>query len=172
MSDSASVDIVTDGVILLRPLTVSDAEAHLAGEDDEQRKWFGHLEQASWLEGVIQFIERSQFEWTSAGRRNWGIREVETGALVGNVEARNRGDGSANISVAVFPNYRRRAVRMACAYARDALSVGRVVAIIDAENFASRRVAENVGFLLDGPAEAWEDDLPTGEMLRYVLLFE
>ena len=47
------------------------------------------------------------------------------------------------------------------------LSVDGFVAIVDERNIASRGVAENAGFTLDGPAEPWEHT-ESGPMLRYV----
>ena len=86
----------------------------------------------------------------------------------------DRGDTRANISVGVYPGFRRlgyaaRAVRLACEYARDALPVKAIVAIIDTENVASRGVAEAAGFVFEANAEPSEYGDETGLMLRYVL---
>lgn len=168
--------LISDEVLLLRPMTVADVIAHVAGEDDEQRKWlWNDINLKSTVEGATRYIEQCLEEWrTGAGHRAWGVRELESDVLVGYVDVRDRGDGSVNVAVVIYPDYRgrgyaRRAVRMASEFARAAMGLGRVVAIIDSENVASRRAAEGAGFVLEGPAEPWEDSQPTGVMLRYVL---
>ena len=174
MPDEVTTPQFTDGVIVIRPFVHADAEAHLAGEDDEQRKWFA-FPRASTLEGVIGFIALTQSEWQTGGRqRMFAVREAATDLLIGFVELRDRGDARANISVGIHPGSRRRgyairAVRLASRYAEDELPVQAVVAIIDPENVGSRSVAEAAGFALEGRAERWEYGEPTEEMLRYVL---
>jgi RimJ/RimL family protein N-acetyltransferase len=79
-----------------------------------------------------------------------------------------------NISVTVYPDYRRpgyaaRAVQLARRYAREAMCVNRTVAVIDAENIASGRAAENAGFVLDGPGRAVGRRLSHRGDARYVL---
>ena len=51
-------------------------------------------------------------------------------------------------------------------YAREALSIERLVIITDTDNVPSRGVAEAAGFRLEGPADPAEH-VEIGEMLRY-----
>jgi RimJ/RimL family protein N-acetyltransferase len=174
MPDEVTTPQLSDGVVVLRPLVRADAEAHLAGEDGEQRKWFD-FQRPSTLEDVISFIALTQSEWQMGGRqRMFAVRDAETDLLVGFVELRDRGDARANISVGVHPGSRRlgyatRAVRLAGEYAQDALPVQAVVAIIDSENVASRSVAETAGFVFEANAESWEYGESSGVMQRYLL---
>jgi len=166
--------ILRDDLIELRPLTLEDAAAHLAGEDDETRRWFA-FSRPSTIEDVVGYVQRAQAGWqTGTALRVWGIHDATTDVLVGSAEARDRGEGSANISITVYPEFRRRghataALRLASSYVHEVLGLERAVAVIDADNVASRRVAERAGFVLDGPAEAWEYGEPSAQMLRYVL---
>src|SRR5712691_5939353 len=108
MPDEPTEPRLTDSVVLLRPLLMSDAAEHLVGEDDEQRRWFESPRHGR-LDDVIAFVQRSQASWRAGGPlRNFAICDAVTNALVGNVELRDRGDGRANISYVVFPAFRRR----------------------------------------------------------------
>src|SRR5438045_3916147 len=57
--DEVTEPQLTDGIILIRPLTSVDAEAHFLGEDDEQRHWFA-FPRASTLDGITRFIALTQ----------------------------------------------------------------------------------------------------------------
>lgn len=162
---------LSDGVIVLRPLTANDASAWHAGGDEEARRWF-EFERAPTTAEVALWIGQTIADWRDGGpRRYFGICEVSSRRLSGGVEVRRREDGSANISWVVFPpfrgrSYATRAAVLAAKYALDALDVESIVAIVDALNIRSRAVAEAAGFQLEGPAEPWEYS-ETGEMLRY-----
>lgn len=155
----------------LRALSVSDAETWRAGEDIEQIRWMGAPGPAS-MENVLAAIHRWQADWAEDGPvRQWGIWSNDR--LVGGVELRIRDDGRANISYVVFPRWRKQgiasgAVRTASVWALGNLGVSAVVAIVDEDNLASRRVAERAGFSLHGRAERWEYS-EGGVMLRYCL---
>jgi RimJ/RimL family protein N-acetyltransferase len=171
VTDDEEVEL-EDGVVRLRPLQPADAEAWLAGEDDEIRRWF-QFPRASTRPDVDASIEAWTRSWRERGRvRNFGVWEVESGALVGGVELRERGEGSAYLSYQVFAPYRRkgyasRAVRLAVIHAEQALPVERLVIITDAANVASQGVALAAGFRLDGPADP-NEHIEMGDMLRFV----
>ncbi len=154
----------------LRALEPSDAAAWKAGEDPEQMRWF-EAPGPSPMENVIAAIHRWQAGWDDDGPVwQWGIW-VE-GQLAGGVELSARKDGTANASYVVFPHARGRglaagALRLATRWGLTHLCVPAVVAVIDEQNEASRRVAVRAGFTPDGPAEPWECS-GTGAMLRYV----
>jgi RimJ/RimL family protein N-acetyltransferase len=169
---------VSDGVLVLKPHDEADIVPHVAGEDDEQRHWlWNNVDLKSTVENFARVLERWQEEWrTEAGHRAWGVREVESDKLVGFVDIRDRGDGSVNIAVVTYPDYRgrgyaTRAIQLAARYAHERMGISRAVAIIDTENDASKRAAEKAGFVFDGAAESWEygEEKATGVMLRYVL---
>ena len=102
-------------------------------------------------------------------RRHFGIRDANTDALVGNVEANLRSAGlrpvQVNISYSVFPTWRergiaRRAVLLVCEWLRtDHLYVSAVVRVAP-ENVHSHKVPKDAGF-----AEAGVDDSSSGSPL-------
>lgn len=101
---------ITDGIIILKPFELEDAPLHLAGEDLEQQKWVSGGE--STLENVEKWIAKNQEYWKNDGPVfNFAVW-VE-GKLVGMVEANTDaqkveglGEGQANISYGIYPNYR------------------------------------------------------------------
>ncbi len=161
-----------DGVVCLRPLQPADAEAWLAGEDDEIRRWF-QAPRASTRSDVDAAIAAWTRSWQSDGRvRHFGAWAQESNTLVGGVELRSRGEDSAYLSYQVFAPHRRkgygtRAVRLAVIHAEQALTVERLVIITDAGNLGSRGVALAAGFRLEGPADPYEH-IEIGPMLRFV----
>jgi RimJ/RimL family protein N-acetyltransferase len=148
----------------LRPLTLADADAWLAGEDDEMRRGF-EFPRASTREDVLGAIEGWTASWLTGGPiRKWAITDAATGAIMGGVELRPvRGhivvarvevapvDGEElNLSYEVFPKWRRRgfasqAARLAIHYAATEMKVSRIMIRILPENAASLGVARRLG---------------------------
>ena len=160
-----------DELVTLRVLTLDDAGAWKAGEDDEQRRWF-EMPGPAPMANVIRAIEQWRSGWAEDGDvRHWGVwREEE---LAGGVEIRARQDARANVSYIVFPSWRRqgvasRAVRLASTWAFANLGVDAVVAVVHPDNLASQGVAMAAGFIDDGWADDWEYG-ETGPMRRYLL---
>ena len=144
---------LTDGVVLVDALTAADAEAHWAGEDEEQARRFGWYPERSSIEQVRAFLADTERQWRENGsRRTWAIRDATTWTLLGGCEARLQGEGTAHLSWWIFPDYRgrglaSRSVRLMIRYAGHALAVRRFVAFIEADNLASRGVARNAGLV-------------------------
>ncbi len=155
----------------LAVLSVDDAQAWKAGEDEEQRRWFDFPGPAP-MENVVKAIKNWRHNWLTDGPlRQWGV--WSNGQLAGGLDLRDRGDRRANLSYVIFPLFRRQglateAIRLATQWAFGNMSVDAAVAIIDEANLASRATVERNGFVLEGPAERWEYD-ETGPSLRYVL---
>ena len=141
---------LTDGVVQLRVLEASDAEAWKAGEDIEQIRWFEAPGPAP-MANIVDAINNWRSEWEQSGsRRHFGIWTDE--GLCGGVELRVRRDGRANVSYLVFPNARRtgvarRALRLATQWAIVDLAVSAVVAIVGERNVAPIGVATSSGFI-------------------------
>jgi predicted acetyltransferase/RimJ/RimL family protein N-acetyltransferase len=163
---------------VLRVLAVGDAADWYQGEDDEQRRWFDFPQGppaplAMAVAGVERCIESWRAAWREGGpQHHWGIWTDDGRRLAGGVEVRVRADRRANVSYIVFPHARRRglatlAVRLAAEWAFNHLDIDGLVAVVDEKNVASRGVALAAGFVLEGPAEAWEYS-ESGFMLRYV----
>ena len=169
MSTTRCAPVLTRDGVTLRMLEVHDATAWLAGEDDEQLRWFQMP--AAAIDDVVLAIERWRIGWIDNGPlRQWGIwvdRE-----LAGGVELRIRDDGRANLSYVVFPAFRRRglataAVELVVEWGLAHLPIRGVVAVIDVENVASRGVVAGAGFAPDGAADPWEHT-ERGTMVRYM----
>jgi RimJ/RimL family protein N-acetyltransferase len=145
---------LTDGVVVLRPMTPADAELHLAGEDEPTVRFLSGGR--STVETVLAWIERNRVSRGSAGPvRSFGICLAATGALIGMVEANLAApgfrSGVANISYGLYPGARghghaTRAVVLMTRYLA-AESDADVAAIqVQPENFASARLPGRAGF--------------------------
>jgi hypothetical protein len=96
---------LTDGVVLIRPLAVSDAVVHFAAEDDEIVRWLtggrstreatAPSSPARWADDGPQFV--------------FGIRVRAGDHLVGTIDARTvetyLAPGQVNIAYAVYPQW-------------------------------------------------------------------
>jgi RimJ/RimL family protein N-acetyltransferase len=141
--------ILDGGSFLLRPLTLADADAWLAGEDDDMRRGF-EFPRASTRADVVRAIEDWSESWRTGGVvRKWAIVDAATGSLVGGVELR-RDEGDLNLSYEVFPSWRRRgfasrAARLALGYAARELRAPQVTIRVLSDNAASLGVARRLG---------------------------
>jgi RimJ/RimL family protein N-acetyltransferase len=165
-------ETLTDGIVILDGHRIADADAHLAGEDEEMRRRFDSVIPAT-LEQTRTAIER----WT-AGRAEghpmfaYALRDL-TGRLMGGCELRTRSANSANISFWLFPSFRGhghavRAVNLLLRAAEMVPGLNRLEMRIAPDNHGSRRVAEKAGFAEAGTVEekAWTGVVTT--MLFYV----
>jgi RimJ/RimL family protein N-acetyltransferase len=145
---------LSDGTIRLDAFSLADLDAHLAGEDDDQRRWF-ELPRASTVETVRAAIERWTAGWRDDGNLlAYAIRDARTGVLMGGCELRFEGD-RAQCSYWIFAPFRRRGVASAglgllCRFAARDLGMTEVEARVDPQNAASRRTAEKAGFVDSG----------------------
>jgi RimJ/RimL family protein N-acetyltransferase len=146
-----------DQTIVLRVLELDDADEWLAGEDDEQIRWFEFPRPAT-RDDVVSAIERWRASWQSEGPvRQWAVCERATGAIAGGVEVRDLGDRTVNLSYVVFPAFRRRGVatrasRLALAHAARELGARTAVIKVLAGNAASHAVARRLGATRRGSA--------------------
>ncbi len=162
---------LTDGVIVLRPLTQADAVAHLAGEDDAMARWLGGGRSS--LAGVRAAIEHWEHDWRTGGPvRAFGVMEVASGRLVGFAETRLAAPylepGQVNISYGIHAGSRGRglagrALELVAAYVRGTTDARELVLLIARENAASLRVAAKAGFTARGEVER-----PEGRLVRFV----
>jgi len=163
-----AIEIVSDdNELVLRPLTQADAEAHLAGDDDDHVRWLSGAK--STIDHVRAFIDESAQQWTNGGpRRSLGVFARAGGALLGTVEVNGAVDALAhegtagNISYSVQPAHRGRGVAARAVTtlvnwlvaSRDE-PITHVVIRVDARNARSVKVARDAGFALvdDGEPE-------------------
>jgi RimJ/RimL family protein N-acetyltransferase len=168
--ECAPIPSLTDGVIRLRPLTQADADAHLAGEDDEMAKWLngGHSTSTTVNTAIAKFEE----QWRTGGpRRAFGVFDCDSHQLIGFVEANLALLGNpeeVNVSYGIFAPWRGRglagrAINLIAEYLRSATSASRILLQIAVENRRSLRVAEKSGFTRVGVHQSGD-----GPRVRYV----
>ena len=100
---------LTDQVVLLRPFVLTDAEEHLAGEDEAQIRWVSGGK--STRETVRTWIQRNQEYWEEGGPIfTFAIVDAKTHTLIGMVEANTDDEsvegiqkGEANVSYGLYP---------------------------------------------------------------------
>jgi RimJ/RimL family protein N-acetyltransferase len=156
--------VLEDDILRLRPLSLDDVDEWMAGEDDEQIRWFEFARPAR-RDDVAQAIERWQDSWQSGGPvRHRAVCDRSTGHIAGGVEVRDLGNGEVNLSYLVFPGFRRmgiatRASRLALRYAAG--EMGATIALIKIleGNSASLGVARRLGAVECGraPSDAGGD---------------
>ncbi len=159
---------LSDGEVVLRPMTLEDAPAHLAGEDEEQVRWLSGG--VSTQESVRAWIRANLDSWETGGpRRNFGVRAVARGDLVGMVEANldvaGLAPGVANVAYALYPRARHRglatrAVRLLCEYLPSAGVAHTAVIQVEHGNRASLALPPRAGFQ---PVGVWR--APDGRIL-------
>jgi RimJ/RimL family protein N-acetyltransferase len=157
---------LSDGVVTLSPLELTDVDAHLAGEDEELAYWLngGRGTRAS----VDAHIRDCVDQWNTGGPvYALGIRAGLAG-LAGTVEVQfdrpYLAYDEVNLSYGVYPPWRRqgiatRAVLLACQFAAG---MGAVRAVIraDVRNLASAAVAVRAGFVhLERTSDGRDADL-------------
>jgi hypothetical protein len=77
--------------LLLDGLSLRDAEAQVAAEDEEMARRFGWFPKRSTIETTRQFIRATQRQWSRGGPvRAWAVRVTATGALAGGIGLRLR----------------------------------------------------------------------------------
>jgi RimJ/RimL family protein N-acetyltransferase len=156
-----SDELLTDGVLVLKPLVASDASEWLAGEDEEQIRWFEAPRPAQ-LSDVQRFIAECEESWWRTGtHRHWGIRKVNSEILLGGVDVRDVGGAEVNLSYVVFPQFRRDGVArgaalLALTYAARSMGARTAVIKILPENLASVNLAQELGakYVGDEPSDA------------------
>lgn len=149
-----STPVLDDSVLSIRPLTVHDAVAHHAGEDEEIIRWLSGG--ASSVEVVVAYLRKCEAGWAAGGTlRAFGIREVTTNALVGTVDVRidqpYLAPTQANLAYGIYPAWRRRGfavrgVALASRYVQDTGIARELVIRTNPDNLPSASVALRAGF--------------------------
>ncbi|MEK9175313.1 MAG: GNAT family N-acetyltransferase [Patescibacteria group bacterium] len=147
---------LTDGIIVLKPFTIDDAEEHLHGDDIEQEKWLSGGK--STIDTVTSWIKRNKNLWESAGQIfNFSIRTAQNNKIVGMIEANIDSksvtgikEGDANISYGIYPEARGRgyvvrAINLIQEFLKEK-RINRLVIRIDPENLNSLRIPNRCGF--------------------------
>jgi len=179
----ATVPVLSDGVVTLRPFTPSDAAAYAAlNREPENVRWSAShagMTEAQALHAITGPIAEG---WRTGSTRRLAIIGPD-GELAGTTALHNVNNGSASLGIKLTAAARgrglaRRSVQLMVGYAFGpaALRVLHWHAVVG--NEPSRRLAEGTGFRLEGtvrgysyaegaPADAWifsllPPDLPSG----------
>lgn len=144
----------TDNVIRLRPITVADAAAHLAGEDDKLVRWY--TGGPSILAAVTSYLERCVTQWqTDAAIKTFAIDDVTIATLIGTIDVQVDqpflSAGQANLAYGVYPDWRgrsvaSRAVTLACGHLTHHQIADHAVIRVHLDNHSSAAVALRCGF--------------------------
>jgi len=152
---------LSDGRVTLGAYRLTDARAHLAGEDDEHFLRFRMPR--STPASVRRAIQDWQSDWHMGGAtRAFAIRPAGGQRLIGGCELRivvagagaAAQHGEAEISYWVFPSYRRqgygsRAVSLLADWAFEELAIASMIAHVEVDNVGSRGVLIACGFVDD-----------------------
>ncbi|WP_435590218.1 GNAT family N-acetyltransferase [Nocardia sp. bgisy118] len=143
---------LSDGVITLRPIAVSDAEAHLAGEDRELVRWLNGGRGS--LESVTAYFEECAANWAAQGpQRTFAITRNDT--LVGTLDIQIGrpflAAGQADLTYGIYPMWRghgfaTKAVVLGCRYLARTGLAEEVVLRIDPVNADAVGVARRARF--------------------------
>lgn len=147
---------MSDGTLVLDAFTPADADAHLAGEDEEHARRFGWHPERSTEATVRAAFDGWSADWRGDGpTRAFAVRSAETRELVGGCQLRFRPHDTAQVSYWTFPQHRgrgvaTRALRLLCGWAFAELGVERVEAYVEPDNASSRGAAQSAGFVEEG----------------------
>ena len=164
---------LSDGVVVLDGYQLADAEAHLAGEDAEMLRRFEAPRQAT-LDEMRVSIQRWIDARAAGGPNFCYAMRLPSGILIGGCEVRWLPHDALNVSYWLFPQYRGqgsagRAMTLLCDAVASIPGLKQVEAHVDADNAASRHVAERAGFVQNGSVV---DDAANGDgaitRVRYV----
>jgi RimJ/RimL family protein N-acetyltransferase len=145
---------LSDGVVALRPLSWSDAQDHLAGEDEELVRWLSGG--PGTVDTVARHIAAAQHMWLAGGPTfSFGIRSALDDRLAGTIDVQLKPDhapqGFANLAYGLYAPYRgrgwaRRAVELAVRFLRRRDDTTDVLIRVEPANSASIAVANRTAF--------------------------
>ena len=145
---------LSDEVVVLRPLSRSDAHHHLAGEDEELVRWLNGG--PGTVDTVARHIAAAQEMWMAGGPTfSFAIRSALDDRLAGTIDVQLQPDhaprGFANLAYGLYAPYRgrgwaSRAVELAVEFLRRRDDTTDVLIKVEPGNSASIAVANRTGF--------------------------
>jgi RimJ/RimL family protein N-acetyltransferase len=177
------VELLDDRVLLRLPVRADVDDITLACQDPELQRWIPVPVPYERVHGQ-QWVDDSASSWSEDRELRWVIVDREAGGASGPVGAIGLHARDATMREVGFwmaPWARGRgimtdSVRLVCQWAFTELGLGRIEWWANVGNDASRRVAEKVGFTMEGTArgrllhrgervDGWGGGLLPGELL-------
>jgi len=147
---------LSDDVVVLRPLRDDDVPAIVeACRDPEMARWTT-IPQPYLEAHAHDFVHiHARRGWAEDTRAVWAIADPVSDAYLGAVDFTLHRDESAEVGYNVAPWARGRgigtaALRLGCRWCLDVLGIQRIEWQAEVGNVASRRMAEAVGFVVEG----------------------
>ncbi len=157
--------LLSDGVVVLRPLQAADAADHLAGEDAELVRWLSGG--VGTTDTVSNYIQHVQEMWANNGPIfTFAIRSAREDNLAGTIDIQlNRPafrSDQANFAYGLYPGARGRgfatsAVHLALDFLRTNRAIQSALIRVDPDNPRSAAVAMRAGFTLTMRASDTDD---------------
>jgi RimJ/RimL family protein N-acetyltransferase len=153
------VELSDDRLLLRLPVRADVGDITLACQDAELQRWIPVPVPYERIHGE-QWVDDSPRSWAEDRELRWVI--IEPGVsdrLVGAIGLHARDATMREVGFWMAPWARGRgvmtdAVRMTCQWGFTELGLGRIEWWANVGNYASRRVAEKVGFTMEGTARA------------------
>jgi len=153
---------LTAGVLHLRPLAPSDADALARGMDDGSvRRWLHHTPIPYGREDALAYVAGTLGSWAAGTGAVWGFCDSTTGELLGcaGLHGRRPDPLWRELGWHCFPwargrGHTARAVGAVARWGRGALGLTRVDARIEIDNAPSQRVAADAGLVHEATLEA------------------
>lgn len=160
MVTSPDVRGVTDGVIRIRRIDLTDVDTIFSGVSQSLEalsRWMPWAHSGYSRDDACWFVANAWLAWRQQAAYEFLIESVADGRFLGlcGLNAISRGDGRANIGYwTVTGEYGRgvatTAARMTARFGFVQLGLSRIRLFHAVDNLASQRVAEKVGFVLEG----------------------
>lgn len=155
--------------LILRTWMPSDAPRVLEISSDPEVARYLPMTSAPTLASVSEWIERQMDEQEREHFSVWPVVRKEDGRLIGRCGLHRLPEGYVEVAwiferAAWGQGYATEAARAVCSYAREALRIHPLFALIDPRNPASIAVAYRIGMRFDRVVRAYKRDL-----LRYEL---
>ena len=149
---------LTCGTVVLRPWNAYDEDALVSGRNDpEVLRWTGSPSPYTAEDARAFLTEEVPQGWADGTAANWGVYAATTGEVVGGASVHRIRGGDAAVSYWLVPQARgaglaSEVLAAVCRWAFGALGLVRLEWACCVGNFASRAVAQKVGFTVEGLA--------------------
>ena len=151
---------LASGRLLLRPPTLADAPQITQACQDETLAYYVPVPVPYLPEHAVSFVESRPAAWADEhGEMTWAVTNASSGDLLGMVGLHAKDPTMREIGFWTAPWARGQGVmteaaRLACEFGFDVLGLERIEWWAREGNLGSRRVAEKLGFTMEGTCRA------------------